>query len=269
MLFRNIKKKKRPYKLGLALSGGGARGYAHLGALKALNEYGIFPDIIAGTSVGSLIGVLYADGYTPDEMLSIAKTLKLRTLVESTIPRDGIFKATGIASILRRHLRAKTFEELKYPVYVVASDIESGEIKVFNTGKIIPAVMASCSVPIIFTPIEINGRHYVDGGLLKNFPVSTIRDVCDRVIGIDISPVISVEYDRSMKYIVERAMNYMVGANTVEERNACDYLVELNEVSDYSLFDFKHIEEIYEKGYEATIKYLKTPRKKIKRGLKI
>ena len=246
------------YKLGLALSGGGARGYAHLGALKAMNERGIYPDVISGTSVGSLIGTLYADGYTPDEMLSFAHSLKLRELVESTIPRDGFFKASGIGAILRKYLRAKTFEELKLPMNVVASDIEYGESKVFNEGKIIPPVVASCSVPIVFTPVEINGRHYVDGGLLKNFPVSILREECEKVIGIDISPVISVKYDRSMKYIVERAMNYMVGANTIEERAACDYLIESPEVSRYSLFDFNHVEEIYEKGYETAVRYLDT-----------
>ncbi|NDV82631.1 patatin-like phospholipase family protein [Bacteroides sp. 51] len=256
MLWKRKKRAKKPYKLGLVLSGGGARGYAHLGALKALNERGIYPDIIAGTSVGSLIGVLYADGYTPDEMFSYAKTVKLWELVESTLPRDGIFKATGIGVILRKYLRVRTFEELKLPMNVVASDIECGEVKVFNAGKIIPAVIASCSVPIVFTPVEIDGHHYVDGGLLKNFPVSAIREQCDKVIGIDISPVISVKYDRSMKYIVERAMNYMVGANTIEERAACDYLIESGEVSVYSLFDFKHVEEIYEKGYEAAARYL-------------
>lgn len=262
---KKVKKEevKKPYKLGLALSGGGARGYAHLGALKAMNEYGIYPDVISGTSVGSLIGVLYADGYTPDEMFAFAKSLKLRELVASTIPRDGIFKATGIGAILRKYLRAKTFEELKFPMNVVASDIECGTVKVFNEGKIIPAVIASCSVPIVFTPVEIDGHHYVDGGLLKNFPVSVIREKCEKVIGVDISPVISVKYDRSMKYIVERAMNYMVGANTVEERSACDYLIESEAVSKYSLFDFKHVEEIYEEGYNSAIRYLSAKKERI------
>lgn len=246
----------KKYKLGFVLSGGGARGYAHLGALKALNEHNIYPDVIAGTSVGSLIGVLYADGYTPDQMLSFAKSLKLRELVESTIPRDGIFKATGIGAILRKYLHARRFEDLTLPVHVVASDIEYGEAKDFNSGKIIPAVIASCSVPVVFTPVEIAGHYYVDGGLLKNFPVSAIRQDCETIIGIDVSPVISVKYDRSMKYIVERAMNYMVGANTVEERLACDYLIESQEVSKYSLFDFNHVEEIYEMGYQTASDYL-------------
>lgn len=257
--------KKIPYRLGLVLSGGGARGYAHLGALRALTEHGIFPDVIAGTSVGSLIGVLYADGHTPDELFTYAKSIKLWELVESTIPRVGLFKATGIGAILRKHLRVKTFEELKLPMNVIAADIECGEVKVFNSGKIIPAITASCSVPIIFTPVEINGHHYVDGGLLKNFPVSVIRDQCDTVIGIDISPVVSVKYDQSMKYVVERVMNYMVGANTVEERAACDYLIEAEDVSIFSLFDFKHVEQIYEKGYEAAAQYLDANKERLQK----
>ena len=242
--------KKHIYKLGFALSGGGARGFAHLGAIKALEEKNIYPDIIAGASVGALVAVFYADGYTADEILDIATSIKFTSIAEGTIPRGGFFKTTGIQHLLQKHLRAKTFEELKIPVKVIASDIELGHVKVFSEGDIIPAVMASCSVPIIFMPVMVDERHYVDGGLLMNFPVSTIREECEKVIGINISPVTSRQYDGSLKYVIERAMNYMVGANTTEERKMCDYLVESEEISKYSIFDFKHSTEIFQKGYK-------------------
>lgn len=245
-----------PYKLGFALSGGGARGFAHLGALKALEEENIRPDVISGTSVGSLVAVFYADGYTASEILKIASTIKFTSIIEGSLPKGGFFKTTGIQQLLKKHLRAKRFEDLKIPVRVIASDIEHGTSRTFSSGDIIPAVMASCSVPVLFIPVEVEGLHYVDGGLLKNFPVSVVREECERVLGINISPVISMQYDGSLRYVIERIMNCMVGANTTIERELCDYLIESDEISEYGLFDFKHSKEIYQKGYDMTHAYL-------------
>jgi len=245
-----------PYKLGVALSGGGARGFAHLGALQAMEEYDLLPEAIAGTSAGALAGAFYADGYSPQEIYNIFKKVKITEVIATTLPQEGFFKTTGLQNILKRHLRAQTFEELKLPLFVAASDIESGKARIFSEGELVPAVIASCSIPIVFTPMEIEGHHYVDGGLFINFPVSVIRKECLQVVGIDVSPVIPVKYDKSMKYIIERTMNYMVGANTVEEMKLCDHLIASDEISSYSIFDLKYSEEIYEKGYEMAIAYL-------------
>jgi len=261
------KRKKCPYKIGLALSGGGARGFAHLGALKALEEHGIRPDIISGVSVGSLIAVLYADGYKPDELFEVANTIRFTSIAEGILPKGGFFKMSGVGNLLEKLLKSNTFEELKIPVNVVASDIEKGQIKVFNKGEIIPAVLASCSVPIVFAPVHIEDKHYVDGGLLMNFPASVIRNQCEKLIGVNISPVISMKYEESFKYVIERAMNYMVGANTVAERELCDYLIESYEISEYSIFDFKHNGEIFRKGYEIANAYLDVNKQKLKRDL--
>lgn len=256
-------KENRPYKLGLALSGGGARGFAHLGALQAMRERKIYPEILSGTSVGALIAVLYADGYSIVDLLRMASNISFTSIAESGIPKGGFFKSSGIKNILAKYLRAKTFEELKIPVRVVASDLEEGKAKVFGEGEIIPAVVASCSVPIVFMPVEIDNHFYVDGGMLQNFPVSPIRDVCDRVIGVNISPVVAQEYNYSIKYVIERAMNCMVGSNTMFERGLCDYLIESPDVSEYSLFDFKHATAIYSKGYDSASKYLDENKEKI------
>lgn len=255
------------YKLGLALSGGGARGFAHLGALKAMEERDIRPDIISGTSVGSLVAVFYAEGYSIDQIMEIALSIKFTSIVEGIIPRGGFFKTTGVQHLLSKHIKSTKFEELKIPVRVVASDIELGKPKVFCTGDIIPAVMASCSVPIVFTPVKINDRHYVDGGLLMNFPASVIRRDCRTLLGVNISPVITMKYEESMKYIIERAMNYMVGASSSTQRDLCDYLIECTDVSEYSIFDFKHNQEIYKKGYDLASVYLDNNMNKIERDL--
>lgn len=245
-----------PYKLGIALSGGGARGFAHLGVLQAMEEHGLLPEVIAGTSAGALAGVFYADGYTPQEIYQIFRNVKITEIMTTTLPQEGFFKTKGLQHILRRHLHARTFEELKIPLYVVASDIEQGKAKVFCKGDLVPAVISSCAIPVVFAPVEIGGSHYVDGGLFQNFPVSVIRDQCRRLIGVDVSPVTIMKYDKSLKYIIERTMNYMVGANTLEEMKKCDYLLASGEISRYSLFDLKYADEIYTIGYQIATDYL-------------
>lgn len=258
---------KSKYSWGIALSGGGARGFAHLGALEALEERGLKPEIISGTSAGSLAGAFYADGYSPREIYNIFQTVKFRNIATTTLPQDGFFKSTGIQVLLEKYLRARKFEDLKIPLRVVASDIEEGEACYFEKGDLIPAVAASCCVPLVFSPVEIDGHHYVDGGMFVNFPVTSIRKECRRVIGIDVSPVIKMKYDKSFKYIIERTMNYMVGANTVDAIKQCDYLIASEEISHYSLFDLKHAKEIYEKGYKMAVSCLDKNQMRLEKDL--
>lgn len=246
---------KSTYKLGLTLSGGGAKGFAHLGVLQALNEKGLYPEIISGTSAGAFAGVLYADGHSPQEILSFFQKKVFREFAEFTIPHGGFFKSDRFRSFLKKHLRAKTFEDLKVPLYVTATDIEHGESKTFTSGSLIPAVIASCSVPIIFRPVEINDHYYVDGGLFKNFPVSTIRRECNKIIGVNVSPITKAEFRSSIKYIAERSFHYMSGSNTLLDRNLCDYLIESSLLSKYSMFDLDHVDEIYQAGYDLTMAF--------------
>lgn len=256
-------KENRNYKLGVALSGGGAKGFAHLGILQALNEYGLYPEIISGTSAGAFAGVFYADGYTPKEILSFFKMMKFKEFAEFVLPKGGFFKTSGFQSFLKKHLKARTFEELQLPLRVVATDIEHGKSHVFTKGELIPAVIASCSVPIVFTPMEIDGHYYVDGGLFKNFPVSVIRKECTKIIGVNVSPITAMEYKPSLKYMLERSFHYMSGSNTLLDRNLCDYLIESTGLLGYSMFDLEHVDEIYEMGYDLAKKYLEQNRDKL------
>lgn len=259
---------KSVYNFGFTFSGGGARGFAHLGVLKAFEERGIKPDIISGTSSGSLAGVFYADGYNPDEIFQIFKSVKFRDIIATGFRHGGFFKTTGLQSIVTKHISAKRFEELKIPLKVIASNIEDGISHCFSEGELIPAVIASCTVPIIFAPTEINGNYFVDGGMFANFPVTAIRGECRKIIGVNVSPVIKMKYDKSLKYIIERTMNHMVGANTLEDIKQCDYLITSDELSHYSLFEMNKAEEIYVKGYNLANAFLEKNRKKIARDLK-
>lgn len=253
------------YKLGVALSGGGAKGFAHLGVLQALNEKGLYPEVISGTSAGAFAGVLYADGYTPKEILGFFQNKVFREFAEFTIPHGGFFKSDGFQSFLKKHLRAGNFEDLKIPLRAVATDIEYGESKVFTRGAVIPAVIASCSVPIIFRPVEINKRYYVDGGLFKNFPVSTIRKECIKIIGVNVSPLTRAEFRSSIKYIAERSFHYMSVSNTLLDRNLCDYLIESPSLSQHSMFDLDHVEQIYQVGYDLAVSFLEENKDSLKK----
>lgn len=247
---------KHKYPLGLALSGGGAKGFAHLGVLQALEEKGLRPDIISGTSAGAFAGVLYADGHSPKEILSFFEKKAFKEFAEWTIPQSGIFKTDRFNAFLKKHLRASTFEELHIPLIVTATDIENGTTVQFDKGPLIPAIIASCSFPIVFTPVEINGVHYVDGGLFKNFPVSLIRKQCEKVIGVNVSPLKGQKYKNSLFYIAERSFHYISVSNSLADKNLCDLLIESPRVSKYPMFSLDHTEEIFKIGYHTAIKKL-------------
>ncbi len=259
----------KAYKIGIALSGGGAKGLAHLGALQAINEVGIYPEVISGTSSGAFAGVFYADGHSPKDILSYFQNKAFREFAEFTLPKSGIFKNSRFNNFLSDHLTARTFEELKIPLHIVATDIEFGESHIFSSGELIQAIIASCTVPIVFTPVKIGEHHYVDGGLLKNFPVSIIRKKCDKVIGINVSPLTRSAYKESLKYVAERSFHYMSASNTLLDRNLCDYLIESPNLSKYSMFDLDHTQEIYELGYHMTKNYLVRNQKQMEQDLGI
>ena len=124
------------YKIGLVLSGGGVRGFAHLGVLQALHERGIYPDVISGTSAGALAGVLYCDGYSPKEIFKIMKSSSWLNYMRPTLPRYGLLQISGITKILESHLHAKTYNELKVPLYVAATDLNHGKVVYFSEGEL-------------------------------------------------------------------------------------------------------------------------------------
>ena len=251
MIFFNFLNKQN---IGYALSGGGARGFAHLGALKALEERNLIPDIIAGTSAGALAGVLYADGFAPDEICDMFKHTKFKQFVELTFPTSGLFRPTGLHSFLKKNLRAKTFEELQIPFTAVATDWEKAVSVSFSEGdKLIESVVASCCVPLIFSPIDVDGRYYVDGGIFKNLPASTIRDKCNILFGINVTIIMPPEEKQNLKYYAERTFNTMSMSNTLPDKKLCDVLIEMDGIDKYWMFDLSHIDSIFELGYNSAV----------------
>lgn len=251
-LFSKKKKESHPYKIGLALSGGGARGFAHVGALQALEEYGLKPDIIAGTSAGSIVGSFYSDGYSPHEIMKIFSDMDIHELVEVTLPRKGFLKYDKFIAFLQKHLRTKRIEDLTHPMLIAATDFDHGKSVIFDHGDLAVRIAASCSIPIVFSPIEIDGINYVDGGVLRNLPATPLRDLCDVVIGVNVTPLQREKYSHNIIAIAERAYNYLACGNVFPDLALCDILIEHQDVGDYNVFDLKAQQEIAALGYNST-----------------
>jgi NTE family protein len=167
------------------------------------------------------------------------------------IPEGGLFRIDAFEDFMYKNLRAKTFEELRIPLRIVATDLDKGRSVVFDKGNLIDPIVASCSVPLLFTPKRINGVHYVDGGVLKNFPVSTIRDSCRTVIGINASPLVADEYKLSLLNVASRTYHFMFKANILADKELCDLLIEPVDMGNYDTFDVEKGREIYELGYKS------------------
>jgi NTE family protein len=175
-------------KIALALGGGAARGFAHIGVIKALEAQGIVPDIVVGTSAGSVVGSLYAGGHNGFDLQKVALQLDEAQVGDWALPDRGVFKGEALQNFINRAVGNRPLEKLDRLLAVVATDLHSGEAVVFRTGNTGMAVRASSSVPGVFQPVSINGREYVDGGLVSPIPVRIARSLgADLVIAVDIS----------------------------------------------------------------------------------
>jgi NTE family protein len=239
-------------KIGLVLSGGGARGVAHIGVLKALDEIGIKFSIASGTSAGSIVASLYSYGYKPDEIFDIIKNLSIFKSVSPAWTWAGLLKMDGLEMLLRKHIPENNFSVLKIPLTIAATEIRKGHIHYFTEGELIPAVVSSCSIPAVFNPVNFNGGLYVDGGLLDNLPVQPIRDKCDFVVGSHCNHI-SPEFDpKNLKVVIERSLLMAISSNTLVSRQMCDVFIEPTRMDRFSSFDIGKAQEIFDFGYQFT-----------------
>ena len=247
------------YRTGLVLSGGGARGFAHLGVLKALNDAGIFPEVIAGTSAGALVGALYADGHSPESILQMMNASSSLHYVRPTVAREGLLQISGIEKILRDHLRAKDFEDLKIPLYVTATDLNNGKAVYFSSGELIQPVIASASIPVLFKPVIIGNIHYVDGGVMDNMPLKPIDGLCELKIGSFVNPIGYEETVTSLVQIAERTFMLNLAREVESSRSRFDIFIAPEELKRYKILDPEKAVEVFEIGYKATREQLDEP----------
>lgn len=187
---QQIKPAPRPPRIGLALGGGAARGFAHIGVLQVLEEQGIKPDLVVGTSAGSLVAALYAAGKTPIELGSMAMTMDESSLTDWMFPGRSLMKGEALAKYVRGFTGGQQIEQMRLPLGIVATDLKNGQPILFRRGDPGIAVRASSSVPGVFEPVKIAGHEYVDGGLVSPVPVKYARMMgADLIIAVDISAI--------------------------------------------------------------------------------
>lgn len=178
----------KPPRIGLALGGGAARGFAHIGVIQVLEEQGVRPDLVVGTSAGSLVAAMYASGKSGVEMGSLAESMDESAITDWMFPGRGMLRGEALASYVRKLTGGKLIEQMKMPLGIVATDLGNGQPVLFQRGDTGVAVRASSAVPAVFQPVLINGREYVDGGLVAPVPVRFAKQMgAEFVIAVDIS----------------------------------------------------------------------------------
>lgn len=245
------------YNIGLSLSGGGAKGIAHLGVIQALEEFGLKPEIIAGVSAGSIIGALYADGKRPKDICRFFKESSFFKFV-SISPNKGLMSSKRFYDLLDNYLTSKTFEELKLPLIINATELIDGKNVYFTSGSLIDKIVASSSVPIFLNPTEIDGKMYVDGGIFCNMPAKIIRPKCQTLIGVHVNPILRDGDINSVPDVMERVYHLVIQANTVTEKKVCDIVIEPIKARNFGMFEISKSQQLFDIGYDAAMRKLET-----------
>lgn len=240
-------------KIGLALSGGGLRGLAHIGIIKVMEEHRITADVVAGTSAGSIIGTLYAAGCSADEMLKFVKKSNLYKVISFAWPLMGFASHEYLKKRLVEFMPGIGFESMKIPLYITMTNMNSGKLEVKSEGDLLNYVAASCAIPMIFEPIEIEGQLYMDGGAMKNLPASIIRDECDILIGVNLMPrnQMQTEQLRSLISIAARTFEMSLWRNQQDDIPLCDLHIEVQGLQKNNMFNFNKLDDIYIAGYQT------------------
>jgi len=247
---------EKKYKTGLVLSGGGTRGFAHLGIIAALHEKGIQPDVISGTSAGALAGAFMAAGKKPHDVLEIFKQGSFFKYTKLQIPRDGLMKLDGLKELISKEIPARNIEELETPLFIAVSNLNSGEVEYRSSGPLGETVLASASIPILFAPVDMNGCRFVDGGLLDNIPIEPLKRNCNQIIVSNISPINPKQKINNLIEIAIRSFYMSVNANLKQVRKYATVYIEPEGIDSYEILSRTHADELFELGYKTAIKLL-------------
>lgn len=249
---------QREKSIGIAFSGGGARGFSHIGVLMAFERFGIKPDIMSGVSAGAIAVSLYGAGLTPQEMMDcFTEASSLGDFTEWAIPKEGFMKLDRFGKLLESWLPVKNLEELNIPSIICATDFDHGKSVGWGKGEIVPRVLASCSIPIVFKPVKINGVHYVDGGVLRNLPAWVIRKYCHTLYGSNCSPLRQSEKENhTLLGIAYRTFHLMLKANTPQDIRLCDHVVNVHNVTGVNAFELSSLRKGVVAGYDAASRVL-------------
>ena len=269
---KNDTERQQP-KLGLALSGGATRGMAHIGVLKVLQEANIRPAFLAGTSIGALVAAFQAFDIPIDEMYDQAKEMSWTSISTFSPSRAGFLSNRVIGEIIERHIGDVNIEDANTPLAIVATDIHNGDKIILRKGNLATAVMASSSIPGIFTPVEIDGRKLVDGFLVENVPVSPLQEMgADVILGVSLSTLREYREPSGMINILMNAFEIAVDENVRMLLKNVDLLI-TPALGDIAIDDEIRLQALFDEGYAAAqekitvlSEILRKKEKKLNRG---
>jgi NTE family protein len=248
---------KKFTEFAIALSGGGARGIVHAGFLKAMDEAGLRPAAISGTSMGAIVGAMYAGGVAPQKMLESIHLPGFFTLPSWIGLKGGL----GSLDVLRQQLEIfignDSFEQLEIPLIVSVTNLNTAKNELLSSGNLYDAVVASASIPIVFVPVKIGKYYYVDGGLTVNLPIKCLRKPGRLVVGINSNHIEEEDNAfQTMRMVGERCLFIAVQNTLRDEVSYCDVLIDPPEARLYSTFEFDKATEIFDIGYMAGLEYI-------------
>ena len=265
---RELSRKSEPTEskstpaIGVALGGGFARGIAHVGVLKVLQEEGIPVRFVAGTSVGALIGAGYCSGVSITELEEVARSVRFASFARWTLSRYGFATSERMTTFLKRILKVKTFEELPIPLGVVATELNSGHGQVFRSGSLIDPIRASCAYPGMFLPVCVEGNWYVDGMLSHPVPAQPVREMgAERVIAVHLKGSWSMKSaPRHLFDVIGRSFAIAQERMNDPWRTVADLVIE-PDVAGFDFDDFKRAEELMRVGENAMRRAMPAVRK--------
>lgn len=249
------KKKNKKLQLGCVFSGGGFRGVAHIGVIKAMEEVGIKFDAVSGVSAGALVASMYAAGKPWEKIYEMFSGINIFNVTKYAYRKPGILDTEKFIDYLNQFLPESVFDDLKIPLYIGATDMLNGKFRLFSGGQLTKRILASCAFPFVFTPIKLDGSLYSDGGIINNFPVEPIEATCKYVLGVYVNPVRPVgikELNSSVK-VLERAFYLSTSQIPYSKFKKCDFVIEPSDLANYNIFDRRNVEKIFELGYHEGV----------------
>jgi NTE family protein len=245
--------------IGLVLSGGGSKGIAHAGALQFLEEQNIVPSQLSGSSAGAIVAALYASGLSPKDILSFFKSIYFFHWKHFTFSKAGFIDPESFKNYFSGIFQDTLLGDLKIPIHITATNMVKGNLTVFDAKtKTIDAILASSAFPGVISPYEINGEWYSDGGILNHFPTELLRNKCDFLIGVYVSPMQKIDAKdlSSIKSVTSRAFDLLTANSSLIKFDHCQWVIEPEELSAYSTFETSKskMDAIFKIGYEAAKK---------------
>ncbi len=244
--------------IGLVLSGGGYRGIAHIGAIRAMEEHGLEANYVSGTSAGAIVGALYAAGYSWQEMLDVFQSISIFSFSNYALRKPGLIDSDKFYETFLKYFPDDNFKVLERKLFVTATDLIGSGTKIFHEGELIRPLLASSAVPGVFSPIAMDETLYCDGGVTNNFPVEPLQIFCDAILGVYVNPLekVTTKDLNSTAEVVERAYLIIRATASKSKFTACDVLIVPPELNQYGILKRSNMDKIFQLGYEEAKKRL-------------